>query len=179
MKNNILFILLLAICISTSAKAGNPNLVGAWQGPKELTINICALPENRLGMCHCGIFRTFGWADVALTVDGDSLMIKAKDYGSPLVGRFRIESAERLTGTLTMGNPGDDWYFNGLAEFIKQKPIMPENINHDLEGTILPADYGNLALARDKAWNALSTVSPSSYNRKNETCNFQKRNEQI
>lgn len=163
MKNNILFILLLAICISTSAKAGNPNLVGAWQGPKELTINICALPENRLGMCHCGIFRTFGWADVALTVDGDSLMIKAKDYGSPLVGRFRIESAERLTGTLTMGNPGDDWYFNGLAEFIKQKPIMPENINHDLEGTILPADYGNLALARDKAWNALSTVSPSSY----------------
>lgn len=163
MKNKILSILLLAISIFTSAKAENLNLVGAWQGPKELMLNICALPENQVNVCYCGIFRTFGWVDVALTIDGDSLMIKAKDYGSPLEGRFRIESAERLTGTLTMGNPGEDWYFSGPTEFIKQKPVMPDNLNPDLEGIIETSDYGKLALDRDKAWDALSTISPNSY----------------
>ncbi len=155
--------LLLAISILTSAKAENSNLVGAWQGPKDMMFNICALPEDRLGICYCGIFRTFGWVNVALTIDGDSLIIKAKDYGSPMVGRFHIESVERLTGTLTMGNPGEDWYFSGPTEFIKQKPIMPDNLNQDLEGIILPSDYGKLALDRDKAWDALSAVSPDSY----------------
>ena len=27
-----------------------------------------------------------------------------------------------------MGSHGDDWYFNGNAELVKEKPVMPENL---------------------------------------------------
>ena len=139
------------------------DLIGAWKCPKDLMVNICEVPDSRISVCDCGIFRTFGWVDVAVAIKGDSLIIKANDVDSPFEGRLRIESADRLSGTLTMGYPGEEWYFSGSTEFIKQKPIMPENLNHQLEDIIDSSDYGVLANCRDIVWDALSTISPKAY----------------
>lgn len=144
------------------AQAKTPNLTGAWKGPKDLMINICETTDSQPYVCHCGIFRTFGWVDVASAMTGDSLLLKANDIGSPFEGKFRIEYDDRLTGSLIMGEPGEDWYFNGHAEFIREKPLMPENLNHDLEDVILTSDYDVLSRDRDIAREVLSTVSPKS-----------------
>lgn len=40
---------------------------------------------------------------------------------------------------------------------------MPENINHELEGTIQPSDYGVLSLDMEKARETLAAISPRSY----------------
>jgi len=85
------------------------------------------------------------------------------DLGSPFEGRFKIDSDQRLTGRLIMGSPDDDWYFNGATELLKQKPLMPENLNRNLEEVILPADYTSLSLDRHLVNEALSTVTESSY----------------
>ncbi|MDO4932686.1 MAG: DUF4893 domain-containing protein [Prevotellaceae bacterium] len=163
MKNKLQITILLLCSIFTPASAENSELVGAWNGPKDLMINICSIADNQLSVCHCGIFRTFGWTDVSLTVQGDSLIMNANDPDSPFEGRLLIETSDKLTGTITMGRPGEDWYFNGRTELIKQKAIMPEGLNHNLEGVIHPSDYGALALDRKQTWDILSTISPSSY----------------
>ena len=144
------------------AQANMSNLTGAWKGPKDLMINICETTDSQPYVCHCGIFRTFGWVDVSSAVTGDSLLLKANDIGSPFEGKFRIESDDRLTGSLIMGEPGEDWYFNGHAELIREKPLMPENLNHDLEDVIRTSDYDVLSRDRDIAREVLSTVSPKS-----------------
>ena len=41
-------------------------------------------------------------------------------------------------------------------------PEMPDNLNHALEGTILPTDYGVLSLGREKAQEVLSAVTAGS-----------------
>ncbi len=163
MKTKIYTTLLLAIGGFCTSFAGIANLTGAWKGPKDLMINVCVDNQSQPYICHCGIYRTFGWVNFSTTVSADSLIMVSTDTGSPFKGRFRIESGDRLVGKLEMGSPGDEWYYNGEAELVRQKPIMPENLNHDLEGIVLPADYGILSLARDKARDVLSTLSPESY----------------
>lgn len=163
MKKRLLVALLLTCGVIISSLAEVSNLVGAWKGPKDLMINLCFDSENNLYVCQCGIFRTFGWVNVGYSVEGDSLFLKSTDYGSPFVGRFCIVSNDKMTGTLTMGNPGEDWYYNGAAMLSKEKPVLPENINHQLEGVINESDHDVLSLDRDLAWNVLSSISPSSY----------------
>lgn len=163
MKDKKLLIVLLIVSIFTSVKADDADMAGAWKGPKDLMINVCIGPENRINVCYCGIFRTFGWGDISSAIEGDSLTFKANDAGSPLHGRFLIESSDRMRGILTMGSPGEEWYFSGQTELIKQKPIMPESLSQDLEGIILPSDYERLAFAREKALDALSTLTPNAY----------------
>lgn len=155
--------LLIAVALIPAHAGTTADFVGAWNGPKDLTVNFCEVPDSGLSVCYCGIYRTFGWVDVAVTIKGDSLIMKANDVDSPFEGRFLVESADRLTGTLTMGFPGEEWYFSGNAEFVKQKPIMPESLNRELEDVILPSDYGVLADDRNLTWKALSSVSPNSY----------------
>lgn len=142
--------------------AQNQDLTGAWEGPNELTMTICTDNGNRQSVCYCGIYRTIGWVDVASEIIGDSLIMTAEHADSPLEGRFRIVSQERMTGTLTTGKPGESWYFNGSAELVKQKPYMPDNLNPDLEGVIHTSDYGLLSLDREMAKEALSAVSRNS-----------------
>lgn len=163
MGNKWLVVGLLACCGLVNALADTINLVGAWEGPKDLMVNFCEVAGGELSVCHCGIFRTYGWVDVVPTVRGDSLLLESKDCGSPLVGRFHIESDDGMSGVLVMGNPGDDWYFNGEASLTRQKPVLPENINSRLEGTVLAPDYGKLSLDRDMAWEVLSAITPKLY----------------
>ena len=137
--------------------AETSNLIGAWKGPKDLMINLCIDNGKKLYVGYCGILRTYGWVDFSTSLTPDSLIIKSADIGSPFEGRFKIESDNRLVGKLEMGSHGDDWYFNGNAELVKEKPVMPENLNPKLEGIILPSDYGVLARDRNIAWEALST----------------------
>ena len=143
--------------------AETSNLIGAWKGPKDLMINLCIDNGKKLYVGYCGILRTYGWVDFSTSLTPDSLIIKSADIGSPFEGRFKIESDNRLVGKLEMGSHGDDWYFNGNAELVKEKPVMPENLNPKLEGIILPSDYGVLARDRIIAWEALSTLTPKSY----------------
>lgn len=154
----------IAFCVMSSpfAHAEAGNLIGAWKGPKDLMINVCDDGQNQQYVCSCGIFRTWGWVNLSTTFSNDSIIIVSKEDGNPFEGRFRIESKDRLEGTLTMGNPGDEWYYNDRCELIRQKPLMPDNLNHALEGTILPSDYGVLSLDREKAQEVLSTVTPGS-----------------
>ena len=126
-------------------------------------VNICIDNDKQLYVEYCGILRTYGWVDFSTSLTPDSLIIKSADIGSPFEGRFKIESDNRLVGKLEMGSHGDDWYFNGNAELVKEKPVMPENLNPELEGIILPSDYGVLARDRNIAWEALSTLTPKSY----------------
>lgn len=164
MKNKLITAL-MAYCASyaVSAYADTVHLEGAWKGPKDLMVNICIDGQKQPYVCHCGIFRTYGWVNVSATVSADSLIMVSTDIGSPFDGRFKIESDDRLVGELVMGNPDDAWYYNGSADMVRQKPVMPENINRELEGTIQPSDYGVLVLDREKAREALSAISPSSY----------------
>lgn len=154
---------LIAISGFLTAFADTDNLTGAWKGPKDLMVNICIDNDKQLYVGYCGILRTYGWVDFSTSLTPDSLIIKSADIGSPFEGRFKIESDNRLVGKLEMGSHGDDWYFNGNAELVKEKPVMPENLNHDLEGVILPSDYDVLARDRDIAREVLSTLTPKSY----------------
>lgn len=154
---------LIAISGFLTAFADTDNLTGAWKGPKDLMVNICIDNDKQLYVGYCGILRTYGWVDFTTSLTPDSLIIKSADIGSPFEGRFKIESDNRLVGKLEMGSHGDDWYFNGNAELVKEKPVMPENLNPKLEGIILPSDYGVLARDRNIAWEALSTLTPKSY----------------
>lgn len=143
--------------------AETSNLIGAWKGPKDLMINLCIDNGKKLYVGYCGILRTYGWVDFSTSLTPDSLIIKSADIGSPFEGRFKIESDNRLVGKLEMGSTGDDWYFNVNAELVKEKPVMPENLNPELEDIILPSDYGVLARDQNIAWEALSTLTPKSY----------------
>lgn len=163
MEKSLSVILLFIFSMFASIRAQTYNLVGAWKGPKDLMVNFCSVADNQLSVCYCGIFRTYGWSDVALTVKGNSLIIKASDGDTPFEGHLCIEAVDKMTGTITMGHPCDDWYFSGETEFIKQKAIMPEDLNHELEGIIHTPDYGMLALGCDFALETLSKVSPKSY----------------
>lgn len=125
-------------------------------------MNVCDDNQNQQYVCSCGIFRTWGWANLSTTFSNDSIIIVSEEIGNPFEGRFKIESNDRLEGTLNMGNPGDEWYYNDKCELLKQKPEMPDNLNHALEGTILPADYGVLSLDREIAQEVLSTIAPGS-----------------
>ncbi len=154
---------LIAISGFLTAFADTDNLTGARKGPKDLMVNICIDNDKQLYVGYCGILRTYGWVDFSTSLTPDSLIIKSADIGSPFEGRFKIESDNRLVGKLEMGSYGDDWYFNGNAELVKEKPVMPENLNPKLEGIILPSDYGVLARDRIIAWEALSTLTPKSY----------------
>lgn len=154
---------LIAISGFLTAFADTDNLTGAWKGPKDLMVNICIDNDKQLYVGYCGILRTYGWVDFSTSLTPDSLIIKSADIGSPFEGRFKIESDNRLVGKLEMGSHGDDWYFNGNAELVKEKPVMPENLNPELEDIILPSDYGVLARDRIIAWEALSTLTPKSY----------------
>lgn len=142
--------------------ADTNNLTGAWKGPKDLMINVCDDNQNQQYVCSCGIFRTWGWVNLSTTFSNDSIIIVSEEIDNPFEGRFKIESNDRLEGTLTMGNPGDEWYYNDKCELMKQKPEMPDNLNHALEGTIFPEDYGVLSLDREMAQEVLSTVTPGS-----------------
>ncbi len=165
MKNRFLTISLTIYCCMSAAFSHSEtiNLTGAWKGPKDLMVNLCVDNQKQPYVCFCGIFRAYGWINFSTTISNDSLIMTSTDIGSPFEGRFRIESDNTLSGTLTMGNPDDAWYYNGTAELIRQKPEMPENLNPELEGVILPTDYGALSLDREKAWETLSTVSSGSY----------------
>ena len=154
---------LIVISGFLTAFADTDNLTGAWKGPKDLMVNLCIDNDKQLYVGYCGILRTYGWVDFSTSLTPDSLIIKSADIGSPFEGRFKIESDNRLVGKLEMGSHGDDWYFNGNAELVKEKPVMPENLNPKLEGIILPSDYGVLARDRNIAWEALSTLTPKSY----------------
>ncbi|WP_304478882.1 DUF4893 domain-containing protein [uncultured Duncaniella sp.] len=154
---------LIAISGFLTAFADTDNLTGAWKGPKDLMVNLCIDNDKQLYVGYCGILRTYGWVDFSTSLTPDSLIIKSADIGSPFEGRFKIESDNRLVGKLEMGSHGDDWYFNGNAELVKEKPVMPENLNPKLEGIILPSDYGVLARDRNIACEALSTLTPKSY----------------
>ena len=154
---------LIAISGFLTAFADTDNLTGAWKGPKDLMVNLCIDNDKQLYVGYCGILRTYGWVDFSTSLTPDSLIIKSADIGSPFEGRFKIESDNRLVGKLEMGSTGDDWYFNGNAELVKEKPVMPENLNPELEDIILPSDYGVLARDRNIAWEALSTLTPKSY----------------
>lgn len=154
---------LIAISGFLTAFADTDNLTGAWKGPKDLMVNLCIDNDKQLYVGYCGILRTYGWVDFTTSLTPDSLIIKSADIGSPFEGRFKIEADNRLVGKLEMGSHGDDWYFNGNAELVKEKPVMPENLNPKLEGIILPSDYGVLARDRNIAWEALSTLTPKSY----------------
>lgn len=143
--------------------AETTSLVGAWKGPGDLMINLCDDNHNRIYVCHCGIFRTYGWMNFSTIVSADSLVMMSTDVGSPFEGRFRIESEDKLMGSLTMGNPDDPWYYKGRAELVRQTPEMPDNLNPKLKGTILPSDYGILSLDKQKAWDVLSKVASGSY----------------
>lgn len=154
---------LIAISGFLTAFADTDNLTGAWKGPKDLMVNLCIDNDKQLYVGYCGILRTYGWVDFSTSLTPDSLIIKSADIGSPFEGRFKIESDNRLVGKLEMGSHGDDWYFNGNAELVKEKPVIPENLNPELEDIILPSDYGVLARDRNIAWEALSTLTPKSY----------------
>lgn len=154
---------LIAISGFLTAFADTDNLTGAWKGPKDLMVNICIDNDKQLYVGYCGILRTYGWVDFSTSLTPDSLIIKSADIGSPFEGRFKIESDNRLVGKLEMGSHGDDWYFNGNAELVKEKPVMPENLNPELEDIILPSDYDMLSSDRNIAWEVLSTLTSESY----------------
>ena len=170
MRKNKFIVTLLSFCGFLTSFAGISTLPGAWKGPNDLMINLGTDGQNHLYVCYCGIFRTFGWVDFTTTLTSDSLIMISTDTGQPFEARFKIESDNRLVGMLKMGNPSDEWFFNGNTELVRQKPIMPDNLNQELEDVILPSDYGVLSRDKEIAWEVLSTLTSKSigYGERNE-----------
>lgn len=170
MRKNKFIVTLLSFCGFLTSFTGISTLPGAWKGPNDLMINLGTDGQNHLYVCYCGIFRTFGWVDFTTTLTSDSLIMISTDTGQPFEARFKIESDNRLVGMLKMGNPGDEWFFNGNTELVRQKPIMPDNLNQELEGIIFPSDYGVLSRDKEIAWEVLSTLTSKSigYGERNE-----------
>lgn len=158
MRSKLLIAPIFVCSMSIFAANVTSDLSGEWNGPKDLMINISADSCGRLHVNNCGIFRTFGWANVGVTVKGDSLFLKANDLGSPLQGRFRIASTDKLSGTIIIGEQGDDWYYSGNAELHRKKMGTPAFM-----GIIKASDYDALSHDRDLASEALSELSPQSY----------------
>ena len=83
------------------------------------------------------------------------------DTGGSSVGR--LMSAAANAGASVVETPDDEWYYDENGKLVKPEAEMPDNLNHELEGIILTDDYGALSFAREKAWETMSAVSPSSY----------------
>lgn len=154
---------LIALCGFLTSSAETPNLIGAWKGPMDLMVNLCIDNDKQVYVGYCGILRTYGWVNFSTSLTPDSLIMKSTDIGSPFEGRFKIESDNRLVGKLEMGSPGDDWYFNGDVELVKEKPVMPENLDPKLEGIVNPSDYSVLSRDKKIVWEVLSTLTLKSY----------------
>lgn len=163
MKNILTTALIISFSVFAPMIYGQTKkLEGAWKGPNDLMINLCDDGQNKLYVCQCGIFRTYGWINFSTILTADSLVMTSTDVGSPFEGRFKIESDSKLSGSLVMGNPDDEWYFSGNTELVKQTPEMPDNLAPNLKGIILPTDYGVLSLDRQIAHDILKTVVPGS-----------------
>ena len=158
MRSKLLITLIFMSGMLIFAAEVTPDLAGEWTGPEDLMIDIASDSCGGVSVNSCGIFRTFGWADVGAELRGDSLFLKANDYGSPLRGRFRIASSDKLSGTIIIGRPTDDWYYSGNAELHRKKTGRPAFM-----GIIKASDYDALSHDRDLASEALSELSPQSY----------------
>ena len=78
------------------------------------------------------------------------LLITLLIADSPMSAMFSHAEAGNLTGARK--GPQD----------LMINPEMPDNLNHALEGTILPTDYGVLSLDREMAQEVLSAVTAGS-----------------
>ena len=112
------------------------NLSGVWDGPNGVQLTINHNPSTgKLVVESCEIYRVTAW-NVATTLKDGVLTIKEKGSANPeFLARLAVNNySDKLTGSLKMGVPGDDYYFNGTATFTKSGALDAEAQLHSMGG---------------------------------------------
>ena len=144
-----LLLSLVAVCISF---AQTSNITGDWDGPNDLILHFTYNPTTKkVKVDYCGIYRVMEWNPTAKIENGYLVLTQSKDSdGNSFNGRLRIESKDKMSGSLSMSSYGET-SFSGNASFTRSKiPYysemmgMPGNnpdIDTSLESNDQSSDY--------------------------------------
>lgn len=148
----LLAILTLLTAFSLGLFAQTPNITGDWDGPNDLILHFTYNPTTKkVKVDYCGIYRVMEWHPTARIENGYLVLTQSKDGdGNSFNGRLRIESKDKMSGSLTMISYGET-SFSGNATFTRSKiPYysdmmgMPGNnldIDTSLESNGQSSDY--------------------------------------
>ena len=118
----LLAILTLLTAFSIGLFAQTPNITGDWDGPNDLILHFTYNPTTKkVKVDYCGIYRVMEWHPTATIENGYLVLTQSKDSdGNSFNGRLRIESKDKMSGSLTMSSYGET-SFSGNATFIRSK----------------------------------------------------------
>lgn len=149
---NIFIILSIMIGCRFGLFAQTPNISGDWDGPNDLILHFTYNPTTKnVKVDYCGIYRVMEWNPTAKIENGYLVLTQSKDSdGNSFNGRLRIESKDKMSGSLSMISYGET-SFSGNATFTRSKiPYysemmgMPGNnpdIDTSLESSGQSSDY--------------------------------------
>lgn len=168
-KNVFSFVLAALMAFTLEVVAEVPNIAGVWKGPNDLQITLEVNPRTgAVKVLDCGIYRVTGWSSTAtlsgntLTIKGESDFYPGSAYG--ISGKFTIEPGGwQISGTLKMGAPDNDFYFNGHTTLSKDGQFDAKAQLNAMGGAVYEYDgkedglelgftVGPLAHAEVKAW---------------------------
>lgn len=118
----LLFVLSLLTAFSIGLFAQTPNITGDWDGPNDLILHFTYNPTTKkVKVDYCGIYRVMEWHPTAKIENGYLVLTQSKDSdGNSFNGRLRIESKDKMSGSLTMTSYGET-SFSGNATFTRSK----------------------------------------------------------
>lgn len=148
----LLFVLALLTAFSIGLFAQTSNITGDWDGPNDLILHFTYNPTTKkVKVDYCGIYRVMEWHPIATIENGYLVLTQSKDGdGNSFNGRLRIESKDKMSGSLTMISYGET-SFSGNATFTRSKspyysdmmgmPGNNPNIDTSLESNDQPSEY--------------------------------------
>lgn len=118
----LLAILTLLTAFSLGLFAQTPNITGDWDGPNDLILHFTYNPTTKkVKVDYCGIYRVMEWHPTARIENGYLVLTQSKDGdGNSFNGRLRIESKDKMSGSLAMISYGET-SFSGNATFTRSK----------------------------------------------------------
>lgn len=148
----LLSVLAFLTAFSIGLFAQTPNITGDWDGPNDLILHFTYNPTTKkVKVDYCGIYRVMEWHPTARIENGYLVLTQSKDSdGNSFNGRLRIDSKDKMTGSLSMISYGET-SFSGNATFTRSKTPyysemmgMPGNnpdIDTSLESNGQSSDY--------------------------------------
>lgn len=146
----LLFVLSLLTAFNIGLFAQTPNITGDWDGPNDLILHFTYnSTTKKVKVDYCGIYRIMEWHPTARIENGYLVLTQSKDGdGNSFNGRLRIDSKDKMSGSITMISYGET-SFSGNATFTRSKiPYysdmmgMPSN-NPDIDTTLESNDQSS------------------------------------
>ena len=119
-----------------------PNISGDWNGPNDLILQFTYNPSSKkVSVDYCGIYRVVEWNPTARIENGYLILTQAKDEdGGAFNARLRIDSSNKMTGTVTMINGGETDFSGATTVTRSDIPFYSETPanNSDINAPIYP-----------------------------------------